>query len=275
MMDFYKGTIPIIDDTPGSVSLLEPGAEYGKGYVERDYSIYPEEMFQHPNEMNLYDESEWDALYDAQEEQESSLEHLYLRGGKPAFVNLDQNGHGYCWAYSTGHCCMMLRLINNQPMVRYNPHSVAAIIKGGADQGGWCGLSEEFLRTTGIATEEKWPTHSRDVRRYDTPAMREHMANHKVMEDWVDLTRPAHSRNMVVKNVATSLFNNTPGAYDFNHWGHSVCGLRWVRVERNSWGLLILNSWKNWGRFGLAVLRGGKEVPNGAVAIRTIRSSVK
>lgn len=273
-MDFYKGNIPIIDDSPDSVAMLEPGEEYGKGYEERDYSLYPEGMYQHPNEMNLYDESEWDALYDAQEEQESSLEHLYLRGGKPAFVNLDQNGHGYCWAYSTGHCCMMARLINNQPMVRLNPHSVAAIIMEGADRGGWCGLSQDFLKNHGIATEEMWPVHSRNTR-LDTPAMREHMAKHKVVEDWVDLTRPVHGRNMKVNQMATALFDNTPCALDFSHWRHSVCGLRYVRIERGSWGPLILNSWPRWGRHGLAVLRGSKGIPDGAVGIRTVGSSIK
>jgi hypothetical protein len=232
---------------------------------------------EHPNEMDLYEESDWDALYDEQEEHKMSLEHIYLKGdvnGSPAFINLDQNGHGYCWAYSTGHCNMIMRLVNNQPYVRLNPHSVAAVIKNGADQGGWCGLSCKFLKEHGIASEAFWPEHSRDYRKYYNEACKANMALHKVTEDWVDLTREVYSQNLTKKQLATALFNNTPCAVDFNWWGHSVCGLRWVRLERNSWGLLILNSWKGWGRHGLSVLRGGKEIPNGAVGIRVVGASV-
>jgi len=47
-----------------------------------------------------------------------------------------------------------------------------------------------------------------------------------------------------------------------------VCQVRWVRIERGSWGPLILNSWKGWGRHGLAVLRGRQAVADGAIAIR-------
>jgi hypothetical protein len=648
-MDFYKGTIPILDDEPSAKLLWEPGAEYGKGYEERDYDLYPEEMMQHPSEMDLYDESEWDALYDSQEEQESSLEHIFLRGGKPAFVNLDQNGHGYCfpagtrirmadgtqkniedvklldrvltaegnlrrvmqchvrehkgqlavvktfghghlkltpnhsvltkrgyvpageltandwivmpryapqesviiqtaehvqgvrrrianvagvaqwetrmpsdsdashkampdfirmtpgvgrifglwlaeghidkttgsviwsfnvnetdtlaaevvnlvqsewgmeaytkpgpgpnvtqvvlqgvmwcqlfkslcgtgsgtkkphadlmagpkdflegmfwgwmsgdgcsrnvnkkrgyshvhetgatishnlalamydianaiglspviqrekpqknrhaktrqivwkvlvnpnpssyrhnyrveveesrmwrkvrhvefedfdgtvfnigvagdnsyvaegvgvhncWAYSTGHALMLSMLADNRPLTRLNPHSVASIIKNGADQGGWCGLSAQKVSEIGMAPEGngegQWPLHSRDYQRHYNEACKKRMADFKITEDWTDLTRREYDRNLTEKQLATALFNNIPCPTDFNHWTHSVCSLRWVRIERGSWGGLILNSWKGWGRFGLGVLRGSKAIPNGAIGVRNV-----
>ena len=108
-MDFYKGVIPIISDDPATTDLAHPlGATYG--YVERDYQKYPETMFAHPDEMSIIPESDWDAWYDEQEAKRSSLEHIFLEGGKPAFINLDQDGAGYCWSYSTGHSIMMKRL---------------------------------------------------------------------------------------------------------------------------------------------------------------------
>lgn len=276
-MDYYKGIIPIIDDSPSAdvLDLANPkGVCYG--YEERDYKLYPKEMFSAPSEMILIPQSEWDARFDLQEETKSSLEHLYLSGpnGASVFENLDQNGDGYCWIYSNGSAMMIDRLKSNQPLVRLNPHSSGAIIKGGRNEGGWCGLGAKFLREHGMATEEFWPRHSRSLAN-DTPAARANMALHKVTEDYVDLTRDVYDQNLTKAQLATCLFNNVPCPVDFNWWGHSVCGLRWVRLEAGSWGLLILNSWKGWGRYGLGVLRGGKEIPDGAVALRVSTASTK
>ena len=158
-MDFYKGTIPIIEtDQPETELLRPPGATFG--LIPRDYSRDPESMFAPPSEMQIIPQSEWDARYDEQEDQQSSLEHIYLSGpnGGPAFVNLDQNGDGYCWAYSTGQSIMLDRLRRNLPMVRLNPHATAAIIKRGANQGGWCGQSAQFGSEHGYAVEGNRPS---------------------------------------------------------------------------------------------------------------------
>ena len=122
--------------------------------------------------MELIPESEWDARFDEQEATQSSLEHIYLNGpnGGPAFVNLDQNGDGYCWAYSTGHSIMIDRMKRNLPLVRLNPHATAAIIKNGRDEGGWGGLSAKWGRENGYAEEGtgpgQWPLQSRNLK-YD------------------------------------------------------------------------------------------------------------
>ncbi len=175
MADFYKGTIPIIDTESNAFNDVLYPKDATFGLVPRDYSTDPEEMFSPPSDMQLIPESEWDARFDEQEELKSSLEHIYLSGpnGEPAFPTLDQNGHGYCWAYSVGHAIMIDRLRRNLPLVRLNPHSVAAIIKRGRDEGGWCGLSAKFARENGYGVEGngsgQWPLHSRDLR-HDTPA---------------------------------------------------------------------------------------------------------
>lgn len=272
MPSYYHGNIPIIETDGPPTNLTYPdGVDFG--LVPRDYSQDPEAMFAPPADMVLIPESEWDARFDEQEATQSSLEHLYLNGpnGEPAFVNLDQNGHGYCWAYSTGHSIMMDRLKRHMKVPRLNPHATAAIIKRGRDEGGWCGQSAEFGGEHGYAVEGtgdgQWPLHSRNLK-YDTPALRAAMAAHKIEEEWTDLTRQVYDRNLTQAQCATCGFNNIPGPRDYNWWGHSVCGIRWVRIERNSWGQLILNSWKGWGRHGLGVLRGSKAVCNGGLAIR-------
>lgn len=185
---------------------------------------------------------------------------------------------GNCWAYSTGTAIMLLRLSMNQPLVRINPHATAAIIKRGADEGGWCGLSAKFAREHGYAIEGtgpgEWPLHSRDLR-YDTPELRAAMALHRVTEEWVDLARDVYDVELSKQQYATALMSRFPCPSDYNHWSHSVCALRWVRIERGDWGELILNSWKDWGRFGLAVMRGSKSVPNSMLALRSVPGSEK
>ena len=94
------------------------------------------------------------------------------------------------------------------------------------------------------------------------------MAKYVVQEEWTDMTRQVYDQNLTMAQVATCGFNNIPGPRDYNWWSHSVCGIRWVRIERNSWGQLILNSWKGWGRYGLGVIRGSKAVCDGGLAIR-------
>lgn len=279
-MDYWKG-YPVIDDATPERELLglvgPDGVPYRTGAVPRDYSIDPVEMFA-PSDMPVIPESEWDARIDEQEQLKSSLEHIYLcrPGDAPAFENLDQNGHGYCWAYSTGHALMLARLKANLPLVRLNPHATAAILKGGRDQGGWCGLSAKWARETGYAVEGtgegQWPLHSRSLQ-HDTPALRASMRLHRSAEEWVDLTRNVYDVDLSWQQYATALLTNCPCPSDYNWWGHSVCAVRFIRIEAGSYGTLILNSWKGWGRHGLGVLRGSKARPESMLAIRSTTPS--
>lgn len=272
MPSYYHGLIPIIETDEPETDISHPrDAKFG--LVPRDYSTDPQTMFAPPSGLKVIEESDWDAYYDEQEAMQSSLEHLYLSGpnGTPAFKNLNQGADGYCWAYSTGHSIMLDRLRRNLPPVRLNPHATAAIIKRGRNEGGWCGQSAKFGRENGYAVEGtgpgQWPLQSRNLK-YDTPELREEMAKYKIEEEWVDLTQQLYDQNLTKAQVATCGLTSIPGPGDYNHWRHSVARVRWVRIERGSWGQLILNSWPNWGRHGLGVLRGSKAICDGALAIR-------
>lgn len=269
----------IIDDSTDPDLIFTPfidGEQKRGGYVERDFKIYPADMFDPPSNIPLIPRSEWDARIEEINKTQSGLEHIRsIMANGSHMPSLDQNGHGYCWAYSTGSCLMMVRARMNLPYVRLNPHSVAAIIKGGADQGGWCGLSAKFLREHGIASEEHWPKHSRSLAN-DTPACRANMALHKTTEEWVDLTRSVYDQNLTFDQVATCLLLNIPCAVDFNWWAHSVCAISLVRIEAGSYGLKILNSWTDgWGDKGTGILQGSRAIPNGALAIRSTTPSLK
>ncbi len=274
-MDFYKGSIPIIECDGPATDLSHPKNQ-ARGMVPRDYSIYPQEMFAPPDQMQVIPKTEWDARYDEQEATQSSLEHIYLNGpnGGPMFVNLDQNGFPDCWAHSTAHSIMLDRIAQNLPILRLQAVAVATMLH--QTSGGWCGLSAKFARENGYPVEGtgpgQWPHGTRNTK-YDTPELRANMALHKIEEDWVDLTKQVYDQNLTSLQLATCGFNNIPSPSDFNWWGHSVCQVRWVRIEAGSWGPLILNSWLNWGRHGLGVLRGSQAIANGAVATRVTSAS--
>lgn len=273
-MDMYKGAIPILDDKTDNDFVFPSDDGFGRGYVPRDYEECPEEMMDAPSEIKAIPVSEWDARYEEQEKLQSSLEHLYLSGpnGTPRFVNLDQGPNGYCWMFSKGSAMMLDRLKANMPLKRLNPCAAAAIFMKGADRGGWCGLGVDLLETMGMPDEDHWPGNSRDLRN-NTIEMRQNAAKHRIVEKWFDLTRPVHGQKMTELQIATQGFNGVPVPQDFMWWGHSVCGIRWVRIEKGSWGPLILNSWSGWGRHGLAVLRGSKAKCDGAIAIRSTTAS--
>lgn len=273
MPELYKNLIPIIRRSlnDGFIRGDAPNGVRYTGCVPRDYDLDPVAMGDSPAAMRLYDPSEYDALYDEQEAQESSLGHLFLRGGKPAFQHLDQNGHGYCWAYSTGHAIMLDRMKQNLTSVRINPHATAAIIKGGRDEGGWCGLSMKWAREHGFAVEGtgpgEWPLHSRNLK-YDTPELRAAMGLHKAVEDWYDLGRREYDQVLSDRQLTTCGFTNCPAPVDYMAYSHSMCSLGKVRIERGAWGLLILNSWQGFGYHGLCVIPDSTSRPNNAVALR-------
>lgn len=266
------GFEPIIDDDPRTNLLaFPPGVR--RGYVPRDYAVDPVEMFAPPDEMPLIPRSEWSARIKELTELKARISDVRNTGdgGRP-IAHLDQGPVGYCWGHSVAHCVTMARALNNQPYVPLSAYAVCAIIKGGRDQGGWCGLAAKFIRDVGIPAQKFWPQGSRSLS-HDTPEMRANAALHKTAEDWVDLTVPVHGQNLTFDQVASCLLSGVPVAVDFNWQAHSVCALDLVEVEAGSFGLRILNSWSGWGDNGTGIYRGRRAVPDGAVALRVTGAS--
>lgn len=269
MAELYKGKIPIIRRSlnDGFIRSAAPG-DLSYGAIPRDYDVDPVIMRDSPDSMKVYEPTDWDAIYEEQEAQESSLGHMYLRGDKPAFDFLDQDGFPDCWAHSSCHALMLERMKQNLPPVRFNAVAIATLLR--QTNGGWCGLSMKFIRENGapvIGTASgQWPYQSRNGR--DTPELRASMAQHKAYEDWYDLGRKEYDQKLSDKQLFTCGAENWPAPVDFNDYGHSMTSLGKVRIEKGAWGLLILNSWKTFGYFGLCVIPDTTSRPNNAVALR-------
>jgi hypothetical protein len=262
----------VIDDSTNNDLLFDPvvdGERKGRGY---DPSFIDPELKAArkalPSEIKLIDPSEWDAQYEEQEAQKSSLYHLKMTtmaDGKP-HLSLDQNGEGYCWAYSTGAGMMYARAAMHLPYKRFSPHAVACKIKGFRDEGGWNGLSEDFGRKNGYPTEEKWPQKSMS-RQYDNAETWAEAANYKITADFADLNVAVYDRNMTNQQIATCLFNNIPVMVDYDEWGHSIVAIQWVRLERGVWVPRIDNSWTpGWGENGTGLINRRWNI-DGATAV--------
>lgn len=259
----------IIDDQTSN-DVLFPKT-MARGYVERDYKLYPEEMFAPPSELQIYPRSEWSARIKEKNELKSNISDVRNRADNgQRMKSLDQNGQGFCWAYSVTATVMLVRAINNVPFARLSAHAVGCKVKNFRDEGGWCGLSAKFIREHGVPSVEFWKEKSMS-RTNDTPETWANAAQHTITEDWVDLTRQVYDQNLTFDQLATCLLAGIPCAVDFNWWGHSVCAMDLVEVEPGSFGIRILNSWTDgWGEYGTSVLRGSKAVPNGALATRVV-----
>lgn len=274
--------ISIIDDSTNS-DILYPkidGEEKGHGYDETQVIVVPERpTLQHlfgdgPGQLQLIPESEWDARFEEQEALQSSLEHIRMRGNNGRMIDaLDQNGQGYCWNYSNNSALMLLRAAANLPHVRFSGHANACLIKNYRDEGGWGALGADYIMKNGSPSVEFWKEKSMS-RSNDTPEMRANALQHRVTEDWSDQTLSPYDRTLTTQQRATLLFNNIPLIGDYNWWSHSICEIRWYRIERGSWGPKILNSWSNnWEENGMSVLRGSKARSDGAVALRVTGAS--
>lgn len=271
---------PIIGDDYPIDKLMTPvvdGEPKGRGHDPDQVQpgIFRPLFGDAPGQLKIIPRNEWDARIDEQERTQSSLWHIrqYAANGQQ-MPTLDQNGQGYCWAYSTTRCAMYLRALMNQPYKRLSAHAIGCMVKGFRDEGGWCGLSAKFLRERGVPSVDLWPEKSMS-RSNDRSEVWTNASGNIITEDWVDAASAVYDQNLTFDQMATCLLLNIPCALDFNWWGHSVCGTRLHRIEAGSYGPGIDNSWTDgWEKLGYAILSGNKGRPDGAVALRAMNASL-
>lgn len=270
----------VIDDSNWleHVEARVDGNLMGRGYVPRDYTRNPVGSYAgvKPFDLPLIPRNEWSSRIKDRVESQSTLADLRTIGDNGKHIkSLDQNGNGFCWAYSTAAAITACRIRDNQPYVRLSAHAVACKIKNFRDEGGWNPLSVEFAIKNGYPDVSAWPEKSMS-RQYDTTATWLNAARHKITDGWMDLTPPVYDRNLTFDQVFTSVLLHIYCPVDYNWQGHSVCAVDPIEVDSslplsdiNRWGLRIWNSWTdNWSALGMGVYRGNKAVPDGATACK-------
>ena len=280
----------IIDDnTPDA-----PPSGHGKGLIPRDYSVHPVGCYgaAPPMDIPLIPRNEWADRIKSMVATKSAVSNIRRTAGPNGgpIPSLDQNGQGYCWAYSFAMCAMLSRAIMNQPYVRLSAHMLACVIKNYRDEGGWCGLSLQKAEEIGIATVKTWPEKSMS-RSNDNATMRAEALLYKPTESWADMAASVYDRNFTEDQAMTLLMSRVPIQGDFNHWGHSVCLMDPVLLNETramlatdfgsldlnkekdyavfaaAFGKRGINSWTDgWGDLGEFVLTGSKARLDGGVA---------
>lgn len=219
------------------------------------------------------DESAIKGLIAQMEGDKSRLSDIILASnGGTGYPSLDQDGQGYCWAYSTTGCVMTCRDVMGQPHVRLSAHAVACVIKNFRNEGGWGALSAEFMVERGVPSVQLWPEKSMS-RTHDNPATWANAKQHIITANWMDLEASVYDRNLTKAQLATCLLNRIPCVVDYNWWGHSIFAVD--LVSWNPFRIRIRNSWTDsWGERGFGILEASKAVPDGALGVRAVSPSI-
>ena len=284
-MSALAGEFVINDHQNGQV-IDKEGQGFRGGLVERDLGKHPvgssSSSRSFSEEMELIPREEWPERCAEQKAKKSSLSHIRETGNNGKRIpSMDQNGQGFCWAYSTGFAIQLLRAKAGLPYVELSPHAVGCKMFNHQDRGAWGALSFDFATENGFPSTDFWPAKSMK-RKYDTNATWEDAKKNRIVEGWIDLDiNHASDANLTFDQMATCLLNLFPVVTDFYWWMHSVCqeSLLDAKPELKQQGLYDpdrwcpkgSNSWTDkWGKNGTFVLQGKKAIPNGGCSPRSV-----
>lgn len=276
---------PSASDMWGDVDIEPSPVGFSRGYVERDLEAHPVGSLFGSTGVEEFNKIipliPWEEVEERIAEmnaKKTRLSDIRMIGdnGNP-IVSLDQNGQGYCWAYSPAAAITLRRAQMGLPHIRLSAHSLACRIKNFRDEGGWCGLSTTDAIKVGYVPTKYWTEKSMS-RSLNNQANWDIAQNFRVTEGFLDLQQPVHGKTLTFQQVVSCLLAGVPVPGDFNWWSHSIClmdveiaTLQYPMNDPRRYGIRIWNSWRDsWGRLGTGVIVGNKVVPDGAVAIRDV-----
>lgn len=266
----------IINESTNNDTIHPKG--FGKGYdpeyVPKDLPK-PVQLFGDlPGQIKEFSDAELIARTQELWERKATLWHLrqYAANGQQ-MPTLDQNGQGYCWAYSTTRGIMYARAMQGQPYRRLSGHAIGCMVKNYRDEGGWNGLSYKFAMERGVPSVEFWKEKSMS-RSNDTPATWENAAGNKIAEGYFDPSVAVYDQNLTRRQRMTLLCLCIPYAADRNRWSHSTLDHTPVILDGEVWPMGD-NSWTdNWGNMGTYVFQGtAMDRVDGATAVRVVPAS--
>ena len=152
------------------------------------------------------------------------------------FHPLDQDGTNYCWCNAVVNAARCTRRRMGLPYADLSPASVAAPIKGGANQGGWGGEALEYMIKNGVSTTDLWPANSRDTSKL-TDAVKESYRHFQVKESYECKS---------FDEVASAVMAGYAVFVGYSWWSHEVLITR-IYETGGAFSVEIANSWGDWG----------------------------
>lgn len=228
-----------------------------------------------PGQIKEFSDSELLARTQELWERKATLWHLrQIAANGQQMPTLDQNGQGYCWAYSVTRGVQYVRAFQNQPYRRLSAHAVGCKIKNFRDEGAWCGLSYKFIMENGVPSIDFWPEKSMS-RSNDKPEVWENAAGNRILEGYFDPAVAVYNQSLTLRQELTLLCLNIPVAADRNRWSHSTLDHTPIIKDGQVWPMGD-NSWTDgWGDNGSYVFQGNSMArTDGAVAIRAVAAGV-
>ena len=256
------GNIPIIDPTNAHLYAEESAdGGFSRGYVERDYHRFGEGFYAPRYSGPVFPRSQWDDLIKMHDENQSSPDHWRIKAGVPV---LDQNGLGYCWIYGVAGAMMTGYAQTGISVPHLSATSAGAQGKNWRNEGGWAGEAIEYIARFGMAELSVWPEHSMDRSLPNQEAVKRSAAMHDVVEF---LELPQQNFDAAVSAILDPI-NPRAITLGLMWWGHLVYGTKVVKIDRRTYGIKIVNSWRpSWGENGCAVLEESKATAHEYVAV--------
>jgi len=176
----------------------------------------------------------------------------------------DQNGLGYCWAWSAAGTLMTCRGVENQETVQLAPTSLGWLVNW-KNTGYYLDATINGMKDKGVASVEYVPDiHSINPNSFRS-GWEEDALRYRVLS-WWDTDRSLNDKDFICQCLGI-LRTGRPLYIAYNWWGHAVQvhGLRWDTSELNNIVWLIQNSH---GDNEVIELTGARGVPDEAYGVR-------
>jgi len=208
--------------------------------------------------------TEWDARIEEQIKLKTRISD-YQR-----YAPMDQDGLPTCWTQGPCGAFMATRAIMNLPHIDLSGCSLAVPISGG-HSGGYEGVALKYLVEHGAVSTKYWGNNDTSKALMKNENCIKDRLNHKALE--------VYQCKDDFDVWATACLLSQAGAFAYDWMSHVMMTCDLVKIEGNSYGLRIRNSWGNWGAkneagfFGYAVYREGKGTPDSGFALRQVTAS--
>lgn len=258
----------IIDDSNADffrAQIMDSSTPFMGGYRERDYVNFKLGHYAPTYRGKIYPRSQWDDLIKQQDDNHSSPWHTHTTQKVPV---LNQSNWGYCWCFGTVAGVMNRYAAQGlTPTPHLSAMGPALQGKRGRNEGGWAGEAIRYIGEYGIPTVQTWPETAANLSLAREPAVVADAARHGLVE-FEELRSQQFDAAM---SCLLDPRDPCPVTLGLMWWGHLVCGLRAVKIDRNTYGIVIVNSWTaRWGDNGYGVLVESKATAHEQVAIRRV-----